>query len=66
MSSFTNCRLSVDNVKFLRKLNVNRIKADMSNEIESNSYMMDLIVKYFKVNNDKYLELVKMEDKRNV
>lgn len=62
-------KMSDENIAFWKKLNVNCIKAEKLTEILSYSDLQEIIVKYFKANNEKYLELIeivgKMEDKKN-
>lgn len=45
---------------FLLKLGVNRVKMDVDLQSKNLCDLPDLIVKYFKLNNDRYLELCKM------
>ena len=46
---------------FILKFGANRVKADMELQTGSICDLSDIIVKYFKANNDRYLELVKFE-----
>lgn len=46
---------------FILKFGANRVKSDMEMQTKSLCELPDIIVKYFKLNNDRYLELVKME-----
>jgi len=46
---------------FIEKYGANRIKADMELQTRPTHALADIIVKYFKLNNDRYLELVNME-----
>lgn len=48
---------------FLLKMGANRVKADMELVTMSLCELPNIIVKYFKANNDRYLELIKMEYK---
>jgi len=50
---------------FLLKFGSNRVKKDMELSTLSIDRLADLIVKYFKSNNNSYLELVKTENKQN-
>jgi hypothetical protein len=52
--------MSDDNINFWKNLNVNCIKTDNLKEILSYSDLQESIVKYFKLNNTNYLELIKM------
>ncbi len=58
-------RLSPDFIPFLEKAQLNRIKSDIDKKTIGNPRMSSLIVKYFKLNNDRYLELINMEEQRN-
>jgi len=51
-------KMSEENITFWKNLNVNCIKTDNLKEIVSYSDLQSSVVKYFKLNNDKYLELV--------
>jgi len=46
---------------FILKFGANRVKADMELQTQSMCDLPDIIVKYFKSNNDRYLELVNLE-----
>ena len=46
---------------FLKQMQINRIKLDLP--VISMSQCIDLIVYYFKKDNNKYLEMLKEEDK---
>ena len=54
-------KVSDDFYNFLVKLGVNRVKEDMDLQTMDLCILPDTIVKYFKLNNDRYLELVHME-----
>lgn len=56
-------RVSDDFYKFIEKFGANRVKADMELHTISLCDLPDIIVKYFKLNNDRYLELVQTEVK---
>jgi len=60
MKSKVSVKMSDNNINFWKNLNVNCIKTDNLKEILSYSDLQESIVKYFKLNNDKYLELIKM------
>ena len=62
MGNNTSLKLSQEFIEFSKKLQTNRIKADMDNTIIGHAKISKLIVKYFKLNNISYLELVKMEE----
>jgi hypothetical protein len=53
-------KMSMKKIEFNKKLKVNRIKADTDDEPLAFWRLDDLIVDYFKANNDRYLEVVKM------
>jgi len=65
----TSVKMSDENLTFWKNLNVNCIKTDKTKEILSYSDLQESIVKYFKLNNDRYLELVELignlEEKKN-
>jgi len=65
----TSVKMSDENLTFWKNLNVNCIKMDKTKEILSYSDLQESIVKYFKLNNDRYLELVELignlEEKKN-
>lgn len=61
----TSIRLSNEFREFLKRMKYNRIKADVDNDILSAMDAADILVKYFKLNNDRYLELVNMEVKND-
>lgn len=62
----TSTKLSDDTREFLKKFDVNRIRAGTADDKIGYSRLLDLIVKYFKLNNDSYLGLVSLkEEKRN-
>lgn len=46
---------------FLLKMGANRVKSDMELITLPICVLPNIIVKYFKTNNDRYLELIKME-----
>jgi hypothetical protein len=52
-------RVSENFYNFVEKFGANRVKADMELHTQALCDLPDLIVKYFKENNDRYLELVK-------
>lgn len=60
MKSKVSVKMSDDNINFWKNLNVNCIKTDNLKEILSYSDLQESIVKYFKLNNTNYLELIKM------
>jgi len=52
----------VENVRATRRSKVIGTDKEMLNQTET----IELIVKYFKLNNDRFVELIKMEFKKNV
>jgi len=48
---------------FVEKFGANRVKAGKDLRTLPFCQLPDIIVKYFKINNDRYLELVNMETK---
>jgi len=69
MKAKISVKMSEENIKFWKNLNVNCIKTDKIKDIVSYSDLQDTIVNYFKLNNDRYLELVEligeMEENKN-
>jgi len=61
MKNKRSLRVSESFYNFVLKFGANRIKADMELQTLGICDLPDLIVKYFKLNNERYLELVKME-----
>lgn len=55
-------RLTDEFLSFSEKLQTNRVKAEVDKKTIGHPRISKLIVKYFKNNNDRYLELVKMEE----
>ncbi len=64
--SNSSVKLSDKGIAFLKKFRLNRIKANTDEEILSYADLLDVVAKYFKSNNDKYLELVKVIGDKNV
>lgn len=56
--NLTSCKVAPEVLSFIQKMKVNRIKTGNSEAIESNSDMFNIIVKFFKNNNDIYLKLL--------
>ena len=63
MKNDTPFKSSEDFHNFLLKMGANRVKADMELITMPICALPNIIVKYFKANNDRYLELIKMEYK---
>jgi hypothetical protein len=55
-------RLGKNFKDFINKIKINRIKSDVDDCSLSSVGVANLIVKYFKLNNLRYLELLKMVD----
>lgn len=64
MKQKTSVKLSDKNLSFLRKMAVNRVKVDKEMKTLPPSYMLDLIEKYFKLNNEEYIKLLHLEVKK--
>ena len=62
--NLTSMKFSEDFHKFIGKLGANRVLAGMETSALPLKTLPDLLVKYFKENNDRYLELVNMETKK--
>lgn len=62
MKNKISIKMSKENLDFYRKLNDNCIKKDAltSQTIKTPSDLQQAIVKYFKLNNDRYLELIQL------
>lgn len=61
MSEKQSIKISEKGVDFLQRLITNRRKADVDKKDVAYWKIIELMEKYFKNNNDRYLELVKME-----
>lgn len=66
MTNKSSVKLSEDGIEFLKKFRLNRIRTNADNEILSYADLVDIVAKYFKTNNERYLEMVKMEAGKNV
>lgn len=66
MTNKSSIKLSEESITFLKKFRLNRIKTNTDEEILSYAGLVDVVVKYFRLNNERYLELVKMEKDKNV
>ena len=59
-------RLTKETLEFADKINTNRIRTGVSDKAMSRADVFDkVIVKYFKSNNDKYLEMIKKSGEKN-
>jgi|LGVF01.1.fsa_nt_gb hypothetical protein len=63
MQNKSSVKLSEESKEFLKRLRINRIKinANMDNEFLSYADLVDIIVKYFKLDKANYMELIKMQ-----
>ena len=61
--NYLNVRMSNAGIEFLKRFRINRLKQEIDKDVLSNAVLFDLIVKYFKNNNDEYLKIVNMEIK---
>lgn len=59
----TSVKLTDENISFLKRISINRIKADIESEIITPSTSLALVERYFKLKNEEYLELIHMEVK---
>jgi len=66
MENKISVKLSSENKGFLNRININRIICKTENSPTSLSHALDMIEKYFKLHNDEYLKLCKMENIKNV
>lgn len=64
--SNSSVKLSEEGKEFLNNFGRNRIKADTDKKVLSYADLLDVVVKYFKSSNERYLELVNMESGKNV
>lgn len=58
-------KLTAQNLNFLKRIAVNRIKSDMEIEMITPSNALVLIENYFKLNNDEYIDMINMENDNN-
>lgn len=63
VNNSSSIKVGNDYRKFLNKFAANRIVANMEDRNLNQTNLCGLIVKYFKDNNDRYLELINMENK---
>lgn len=61
----TSVKLSGEAIEFLKNFRKNRIKADIDEDYSSYSDLLEIIVKYFKLKNERYLEVVKLVVTKN-
>ena len=66
MVEYKSVRLSKEFNLFLSRIIKNRIKSDVDDIPLTRTEAADIVVKYFKNNNDKYLELIKVEKDKDV
>lgn len=61
-------KLSSEGIDFLKKMKRNRIKADTDEEELPYWKLLEIMAKYFKLNNEEYLKLIKLPygEKKNV
>lgn len=57
--NLTSVKMSMDVKEFLKNMQKNRIKMDRKELYQTEC--LELIVKYFKLNNVSYLDMIKME-----
>lgn len=62
MSNTVSIRLSNEFIKFLERASTNRIIIGNDKSPKKNPDMSRILVKYFKLDNDRYQELIAMED----
>lgn len=66
MKTGTSTKISENVRVFLKKFRTNRRKTEIDESDLSYSGLLEIVVKYFKNNNDKYLELIKIPAVKNV
>lgn len=64
MSSKRSEKVSQKTIAFTKKLKINRIKAGTDDDSLAYWKLWEVVVDYFKLNNDEYLELVNLESKQ--
>ena len=65
MTNNTAQKLDSDVIEFLDRFRVNRIKQDMETKYISYNRLIKIMVNYFKLNNDEYINLVKLMENKN-
>lgn len=58
-------RLHDNFITFLEKAQANRVKMEIDKKTIGNPRMSKILERYFKLNNDRYVELIKMEEVKN-
>lgn len=66
MENKISVKIELDAKEFIEKLRLNRIKIGSDDEIKSLAETFNLVMKYFKINQEEYLKLVKLGDNKNV
>lgn len=61
MENLGTMKVSENFKKFLRRFQAYRVSEEIEDRATPLCFLPDIIVKYFKQNNDRYLELVNME-----
>ena len=64
MAEKTSQRMSTEAITFIDNINTNMIRSGIIERAIPRTEVWDKIVKYFRLNNDRYIELVKMENKK--
>lgn len=64
MTSKRSEKVSTKTIAFTKKFKVNRLKNGTDDEPLAYWKLWDTVVDYFKLNNDRYLELVELENKQ--
>lgn len=59
----TSIKISNDGISFLKRFRTNRRKTEIDEEDLSYWELIEVIAKYFKLNNDRYLELMGVKNK---
>lgn len=65
MSAKTSVKVDDETIGFLKKFSTNRRKIEVDERDLSYWRLIAVIVKYFKNNNDRYMELVKLAEGKN-
>lgn len=66
MTKTSSVKLSEEGIEFLKKFRLNRIRTETDDKILSYADLLDIIIKYFKSNNERYVELANIKGRKNV
>lgn len=66
MTNKTSIKMNDDGILFLKKFRDNRRKVGIDNSDLSYWRLVGVIARYFRANNERYLELINVEEYKNV